>query len=106
MKGLQDRMKEGVDFTLVDVREAWEREAFHIGGIHIPLSEWYLKRERWVGLSGTIVLYCEKGIRSAIAGQRLEAEGIGPVYNLTGGMKAWKEAFGTDRRAPTNGSNP
>ena len=103
---MQAQMREGVDFTLVDVREAWEREAFHIGGIHIPLSEWYLQRERWAGLSGNVVLYCEKGIRSAIAGQRLEAEGICPVYNLTGGMKAWKEAFGNDRSAPSNGSNP
>ena len=99
-------MQDGAACTLIDVRERWERDAFHIGGIHIPLSEWYLHRERWAGLSGDIVLYCEKGIRSAIAGQRLEAEGIGPVYNLTGGMAAWKQAFGSDGGVAINDSNP
>jgi len=36
------------------------------------------------------VLYCEKGIRSSIAIQRLEASGFNNLYNLAGGMKAWK----------------
>ena len=38
-----------------------------------------------------IVVYCEKGIRSVIALQRLELAGYTRLYNLTGGMRAWKE---------------
>jgi rhodanese-related sulfurtransferase len=37
-----------------------------------------------------VVLYCEKGIRSVIAIQRLEAAGFTNLYNLAGGMKAWR----------------
>jgi hydroxyacylglutathione hydrolase len=39
-----------------------------------------------------VVLYCEKGIRSTIAIQRLETSGFENLINLTGGMRAWKNA--------------
>jgi rhodanese-related sulfurtransferase len=39
-----------------------------------------------------VVLYCEKGIRSVIAIQRLEAAGYTNLANLTGGMSAWRAA--------------
>jgi rhodanese-related sulfurtransferase len=39
-----------------------------------------------------VVLYCEKGIRSVIAIQRLETLGFTNLINLAGGMKAWREA--------------
>ena len=37
-----------------------------------------------------VVLYCEKGIRSVIVIQRLEDAGFHNLFNLAGGMKAWK----------------
>ena len=40
-----------------------------------------------------VIFYCEKGIRSVIALQRLEALPIQlNFYNLTGGMQAWRNA--------------
>lgn len=36
---LKEWMSVQRSFVLIDVREAWEREVYNIGGIHIPLSE-------------------------------------------------------------------
>lgn len=79
------------DFLLVDVREEHEREHYNIGGIHIPMGE-LMSRLDELPKDKEVVLYCEKGIRSVIAIQRLESSGFHNLVNLSGGMKAWKEA--------------
>lgn len=79
----------GRDFLLVDIREEWERELYNIGGVHIPMGE-LTGRQQSLPKEKDIVLYCEKGIRSVIAIQRLEAAGYSNLYNLSGGMKAWR----------------
>jgi len=76
-------------FGLVDVREAYEHEHFNIGGKLIPLGE-LMSRKSEVDASMPVVIYCEKGIRSVIAIQRLEALGFTQLYNLQGGMKAYR----------------
>lgn len=73
----------------MDIREAWEREYFNIGGIHIPMGELGNRLEE-IMQKKPVVLYCEKGVRSVIAIQRLEAAGFHNFINLGGGMKAWK----------------
>ena len=82
--------KEGRNYLLIDVRETWEREEFHIGGMHLPMGE-LAQRMAEIPHDTDIVVYCEKGIRSVIALQRLELAGYTRLYNLTGGMRAWKE---------------
>ncbi len=77
------------ELVLLDVRESWEREAFQIGGLHIPLGE-LISRQSEIPKDKTVVVYCEKGIRSTIAIQRLEQHQFSNLYNLAGGMKAWK----------------
>lgn len=84
-------MADDEPFLLVDVRETFERENFNIGGLHLPMSE---LGSRWQELQQDlpVVLYCAKGIRSAIAIQRLEGvAGMPQMYNLEGGMKGWQE---------------
>lgn len=76
-------------FKLIDVREIWEREAFSIGGEHIPMGDLFARRDE-IPKDEAVVLYCEKGIRSSIVIQRLEGLGYQNLYNLTGGMSAWK----------------
>ena len=76
---------------LVDIREDWEREAYNIGGEHIVMGE-LMSRVNELPKDKDIVLYCEKGIRSVIAIQRLEDAGFHNLFNLAGGMKAWKQA--------------
>lgn len=86
---LQQWMAEGHEHLLIDVREGWERELFNIGGTHIPMGE-LPARFAEIPRDEDVVLYCEKGIRSVIAIQRLETLGYTRLHNLAGGMKAWK----------------
>jgi adenylyltransferase/sulfurtransferase len=79
----------GKDFLLIDIRENWERDAFNIGGIHIPMDS-LISRQSEIPKDKDVVLYCEKGIRSVIVIQRFEAAGFHNLLNLSGGMKAWK----------------
>jgi rhodanese-related sulfurtransferase len=85
----------GKPFLLVDVREEHERMAYHIGGLHLPMSE---VGDTWKVLQQElpVVVYCAKGIRSAIFIQRLErAQGMPPMYNLEGGLKNWNANSGS-----------
>lgn len=86
---LKKWIAEGKLFVLIDVREDDERKAYNIGGIHIPMGEIMVRKEE---LKKTMphVFYCEKGIRSSIIIQRLEGLGFENLYNLSGGMHAWK----------------
>lgn len=77
-------------FTLIDVREQWEHDIYNIGGKLIPIDELVRRRDE-LPTTGDIVLYCEKGIRSVIAIQKLETKGLAGIYNLSGGMKRWRE---------------
>ena len=86
---LRQWMEEGLTFSLIDVREGYEHEAYNIGGKLIPMGELmgsldHIERDK------PVVIYCEKGIRSVIAIQRLEALGFENLYNLTGGMRGWR----------------
>lgn len=87
---LKHQIDHDKEMLLVDVREAWEREAYNIGGMHIPMGE-LLTRKDEIPKDKEVILYCEKGIRSVIAIQRLEGFGFDKLINLEGGMKAWKD---------------
>jgi rhodanese-related sulfurtransferase len=77
-------------FKLIDVREVWEHMAFNIGGGNIPLGE-IITRKKEIDNELPVVIYCEKGIRSAIAIQRLEALGFDKLYNLQSGITEWRQ---------------
>jgi rhodanese-related sulfurtransferase len=89
---LQELLKTASGVFLLDVREPFERELFHIGGTLIPLGDLLLHLDE-IPDSGTAVVYCRKGIRSQIAIQRLEQRKPGlRLVNLKGGMDAWQRA--------------
>ena len=79
------------DFLLVDVREPWEFEEFHIPGAQlIPMGLFkdgsaisQLPRDR------QIVLQCQSGSRSANCLEILVDAGISNVTHLEGGIMAW-----------------
>jgi adenylyltransferase/sulfurtransferase len=76
---------------LLDVREPHERAQFHIGGAFIPLNE-IMQRHAEIPNDRPVVVYCRKGVRSAIAIQRLQARlGYQHLYNLKGGLAAWRQ---------------
>jgi rhodanese-related sulfurtransferase len=81
---------------LIDVREPHEHEAFSIGGKLAPLSELPQHLELF-NTKLPIVVYCRKGIRSAIAIQRVADRFPGAqLFNLQGGMEAWRRLFPND----------
>ncbi|MCB0699181.1 MAG: rhodanese-like domain-containing protein [Chitinophagales bacterium] len=83
--------RDEMPFELLDVREAFEREAYNIGGIHIPLSELNTRRNE-IPTDKPVVVYCEKGIRSMIAIQRLGS--FENLINLTGGVSNLRKQSG------------
>ncbi len=80
-------LKEGSSFSLIDVREQHEFEAGHIPGAqNIPLSS-------FDGLSllpaaQPLILYCQKGSRSAKALAMLPHNSA-DIYELAGGFDNW-----------------
>jgi rhodanese-related sulfurtransferase len=93
---LRDRLNTSDGILLVDVREAYEREDFHIGGEWIPLNTIFDHIDK-IPHDQPVVLYCQKGIRSGLAIQRLQQRfGYENLLNLSGGMEAWRRQFGKD----------
>ena len=64
----------GENFLLIDVRTPHEHQHFSIGGLHIPLDE-VMQSQALIPKDKPVIIYCEKGIRSVIAIQRLERAG-------------------------------
>lgn len=86
-------LNDGTDLMLIDVRETFEHNAYNIGGTLIPFHE-ILNHHQIIHKNTPVVLYCEKGVRSQIAIQRLEEKfGFTNLINLTGGMSAWKKSI-------------
>ncbi len=74
---------------LVDVREAYEREMSHIGGIHIPLDD-ILQKSKEISIEGKVIFYCSGGVRSAHAIMQLAGHAnVQNFYNLEDGLKYW-----------------
>ena len=97
---LQSRL-EGLDETLLlidlrDVREV-KREGKIPGSLHIPrgmLEFWidpdspYYRSE--FDAAKELILYCNKGWRSALAAQSLQSMGVENISHLKGGMEQWQ----------------
>ena len=80
--------------VLLDVREAKEFEGGHLpNAVHIPLSELGARGSELTKLTKRpVIAYCDRGQRSASAGNALAKLGFGDIYQLTGGFRAWKDA--------------
>jgi hydroxyacylglutathione hydrolase len=77
---------------VIDVRGRAEWEAGRLPGApNIPLGV-LGDRLAEVPSTGTVVLQCESGSRSAIAASLLQARGRRDVTNLAGGYSAWRKA--------------
>ncbi len=83
--------------TVVDVREGWEYARDHIANAtHTPLARIITKPQEAIQ-SDNVIFVCEVGQRSAVAAEVAAALGKERVYNLEGGMTAWRrEQLPTD----------
>jgi rhodanese-related sulfurtransferase len=91
------KLKNGEDFILLDVREAWELERARLPGepvIHAPMSQ--LARQGIYALPAEvtdktqdIVVICHHGVRSAEVTAWLLRQGWQNVHSMAGGIDAF-----------------
>jgi molybdopterin/thiamine biosynthesis adenylyltransferase/rhodanese-related sulfurtransferase len=87
---LKEKLDNGEDVFVLDVREPHEYEVANIGARLIPLGE---LPERLVELNqnGNLAVHCKTGGRSARAVKLMQEAGFQNVYNVKGGITAWSE---------------
>ena len=86
---LQEKINNKEDFVLIDVREPQEHENFNIGGILIPMNTVF-QNLHIIPKDKTVILYCQKGIRSGLVIQRLQQKYLYTnLLNLSGGIDQW-----------------
>jgi molybdopterin/thiamine biosynthesis adenylyltransferase/rhodanese-related sulfurtransferase len=90
VRELKEKLDNGQNVSVLDVREPHEYEVANIGARLIPLGE---LPERLIELNKdeTLAIHCKTGGRSARAVQLLKEAGFQNVYNVTGGITAWSE---------------
>ena len=75
---------------LIDVRTPKEYAEGHLKGaenIDVKAADF---AEKTKGMKGVVAVYCARGVRSLNAANRLSEQGC-TVYNLDGGINAWKQ---------------
>lgn len=89
---LKKKREAGEIEIIVDVRLSREWEAGHIpGAVHLFLGDAEKDIKRLSPSSPTAVI-CGSGYRSSIGASLLKRNGFQTVYNVAGGMTAWKNA--------------
>jgi rhodanese-related sulfurtransferase len=84
-------MDDGIDFTLIDVREQYEYDEANMGGLLIPLGS-VIERHNEIPMDKPVVIHCRSGARSATAIRELESRfGYTNLSNLKGGIMAWHQ---------------
>lgn len=92
---LKLRLDKGENIHILDVRETWEFDEYHINGKLIPLGDLPARLneiESWK--QDEIVVHCRSGARSATAKAFLEQSGFANVRNLLGGAMEFEATFG------------
>ncbi|MEP6614696.1 MAG: rhodanese-like domain-containing protein [Mucilaginibacter sp.] len=86
---LSNRMQNGEQLNLLDVREEIEFHTYNIGGKNIPLSK-VNENINQLGYNKTdeIIVICKAGLRSQTATDLLTRSGYMQARNLTGGLMA------------------
>ncbi len=87
---LKQRLDNGEDIQIIDVREADEVAVAKIpNSTHIPLAQ-VLNRMAEIDPARETVVHCKMGGRSAKAIEALKRSGFaGNLLNLAGGITAW-----------------
>ncbi|MFO7943750.1 MAG: molybdopterin-synthase adenylyltransferase MoeB [Anaerolineales bacterium] len=86
---LEEKLKNGEDIKLIDVREPHEQDISNIEGSElIPMGE-VASQLSELDTADEIVLYCKSGTRSTRVLEILASAGFRKVKNLKGGINAW-----------------
>ncbi len=96
-----EQRQERLLIDLRDVRELW-REGTIPGSAHVPrgLLEFWIDPEspyfhKMFAEPKPLVLFCNKGWRSALAADVCQRMGVENVTHIEGGFEAWVEAGGS-----------
>jgi rhodanese-related sulfurtransferase len=89
---IKQRIDNGEDVHLLDVREPDERAEFNIGGTFLPLGNILTMQTDDIAdwQNEEVIVYCRSGRRSVQAALTLESLGFTNVKNLEGGVLAWQ----------------
>ncbi len=86
---LKQKFESGHTFSLLDVREHWERQAAAIEpSSHIPMGD-VPGRVQELDPDEHIVVYCHHGVRSMNVTSWLRQQGFEFVQSLRGGIDSW-----------------
>ena len=86
-----ERVNSG-ELTIVDVREPWEYARDHIPEATLTPLRQIISAPQDAITADNVVFVCEVGQRSAVAAELAAAAGKQHVFNLEGGMQAWRNA--------------
>ena len=88
---LQSLRESSEPFTLLDVREPFERDIAVIEGAqHIPLGQLGDRLDE-IPRDKKLVVHCKSGGRSGKAVAQLQSVGFKDVWNVAGGINAWSK---------------
>ena len=87
-------LKKDATVQLLDVRTPEEYQSGHIAGATNLnfYDDNFAQQIRKLDKTKPVMVYCAKGGRSASAAEQLSQNGFPQVYDLEGGITAWKEA--------------
>lgn len=87
---LKQRLDQGDQIKMIDVREREEYEVSNLGGKLVPLSEFAQRLDDLEPFRNEeVVIVCRSGSRSGRVTQFLRSQGFKNARNLTGGMMSW-----------------
>ena len=89
---LMSRIDKGTAPLILDVRSPREFADGHVpGAINIPHTALADRLKELTQHKGQdVAVYCEAGVRAAVAGEILENSGFENVLHLEGDMRAWR----------------
>ncbi len=86
---LKEKLDEGANLVLLDVREQFERSTAVIEpSLHIPMGD-IPARVQELDPESRIVVYCHHGVRSLNVTAWLRQQGFEEVQSLRGGIDRW-----------------
>jgi rhodanese-related sulfurtransferase len=96
---LKQKMDNGEKINLIDCREPHEYAEANLGGKLVPLGKIQtMQVEDLEDLKDEeIIIHCRSGQRSMMACLVLDQLGFKNTNNLTGGILAWQEKYGTQK---------
>jgi adenylyltransferase/sulfurtransferase len=94
---LKEKMDQGDDFYLIDVREPSEFEIVRIPGSHLIPKQGFIDGTALAGLpqDKPIIVHCKSGVRSAECLAIIKSAGFKDATHVSGGVIAWAKQIDT-----------